>query len=107
MKHTLALLTALLVLVAGPYTAKAATVLQWTVAEGGNGHFFEVVNLIAPVSWEEAKLQSEVAGGYLATVTSQEENDWIVSNLLLLVVGTPHGRAKITREFLTVKSSLG
>lgn len=38
-----------------------------------NGHYYAVFNLHS--GWEEAKAYCESLGGYLATITSQEEND--------------------------------
>ena len=63
--------------------AWAAPVL-WSVADGGNGHWYDAVS--SDMDWEAAV---GVAGslhylglqGHLATVTSQEENDWILDSL--------------------------
>ena len=45
-----------------------------------NGHFYEIV---VPASdnpeWAASKVLAEAAGGYLATITSQAENDFITS----------------------------
>lgn len=54
---------------------------QWTVGEGGNGHFYEVV-LDAGINWltardDAAALSHMGLPGHLATITSQEENDFI------------------------------
>ena len=55
----------------------------------GNGHYYEVVNLDADplFTWFNAKSDAENCtyegmSGYLATVTSQEEQDFIKSSLL-------------------------
>jgi len=55
----------------------------------GTGHWYEVFRAwetdVMPddgVSWEEARAFSEACGGYLATVTSAEENEFIASALL-------------------------
>jgi hypothetical protein len=52
----------------------------------GNGHLYEVVNNGSGISWNQAKVAAESrtlngAQGYLATVTSQEENDYISARL--------------------------
>lgn len=60
-------------------TAPAAPV-QWTVAEGGNGHWYEAVYIPERIEWEAAKAAAEaVPGHYLATATSALENQFIFS----------------------------
>ena len=44
-----------------------------------NGHLYEKFD--TSMTWDDAKAYCESLGGYLATVTSQEENDWIMDNL--------------------------
>ena len=66
----------------------SAVPIEWTTASGGNGHFYEAVNLANRVAWEDAKAQSETAGGYLATVTSAEEDAWVRMTVLPLTTGT-------------------
>ena len=78
-----------LFVVLGWSSGASSVPIQWTIAEGGNGHYYEPINTSVQTSWQDAKNFAEVAGGYLATVTSQDENDWIVSNILPLVVGSP------------------
>jgi len=63
-------LVALLVLaICGPAPALP---VQWP----GNSHWYEAVVVTSPygISWEQAELQAEARGGYLATITSAEEN---------------------------------
>lgn len=40
------------------------------------------------LNWEEAKAKAAAAGGHLATITSQEENQWIMD---IFVTGLPQG----------------
>ncbi|MBE9640640.1 PD40 domain-containing protein [Salipiger mangrovisoli] len=56
--------------------------VQWTEAEGGNGHWYEFVE--GPLTWVEARADAESRGhlglpGYLATITSEEENAFVLS----------------------------
>jgi hypothetical protein len=51
--------------------------VQWKVSDGGNGHWYEAV--IATGTWTDAQSAASVAGGYLATVTSEGENNFIYS----------------------------
>jgi hypothetical protein len=54
--------------------------VQWRVEDGGNGHWFQiVVPTGASVSWEDARLTAETAGGHLATITSAAENNFAFS----------------------------
>lgn len=45
----------------------------------GNGHWYQRVDNTMP--WHAAKSFCESIGGYLATITSQEENDFVYGNL--------------------------
>ncbi|GGE35157.1 hypothetical protein GCM10011360_23740 [Primorskyibacter flagellatus] len=56
----------------------AAPAIAAPVTFSGNGHSYELV-LSLPVTWDYAKTEAETRGGYLATVTSQEEWDFIVA----------------------------
>jgi len=54
--------------------------IQWQVTDGGNGHYYEKVT--TSMSWEEAQSHASSQNwlglqGYLATVSSLTENDWI------------------------------
>ena len=50
-----------------------------------NGHWYERFD--TTMTWHEAKAFCDAKGGYLATVTSQTENDFVYGNLAAL--GTP------------------
>ncbi len=67
------------VVLACALTAKAVPV-QWTVGEGGNGNWYELVES-SSIHWNTAKTSAEGLGGYLATITSQAENDFIADLL--------------------------
>lgn len=52
--------------------AANAAPVQWAV----NGHWYEAVS--APgVTWSQANAAAQAAGGYLATLTSKAENDFV------------------------------
>ncbi len=53
--------------------------VQWRVSEGGNGHFYMAVTAPAGLSWDRAEVLAEMAGGYLATITSAQENAFVFS----------------------------
>lgn len=44
-----------------------------------NGHYYYVYELDTVTTWEEAKQYCEEQGGYLAAITSAEENDFVYS----------------------------
>ena len=48
----------------------------WSVDDGGSGHQYAVVS--GQVSWTTARRRATQLGGYLATVTSREENQFIL-----------------------------
>ena len=51
-------------------------ILAWS----GNGHYYQVVGKW--LSWPDAKAAAEARGGYLVTITSQAEQDWIVGEFI-------------------------
>jgi hypothetical protein len=61
--------------VAWVQTAPAAAL--WPVAEGGNGHAYQGVAVGRLISWTSACQAAIQAGGYLATITSPQEDDFI------------------------------
>jgi hypothetical protein len=70
-------------------SASAAPV-EWTVASGGNGHWYEAVFSSDALNWNEARAAAEGAGGYLATATSDAENSFLFNlsdNPVYWVVG--------------------
>jgi hypothetical protein len=67
-----ALAASFLITLAGPAPAEP---VQWP----GNGHFYEVVSVPGTISWEDANTAAAAASGYLATITSPAENDFVFS----------------------------
>ena len=70
---------AILALLLGMVGQAAAVPIQWSEAEGGNGHYYEKI-VTTTLTWPEAQAEAETlshAGwtGHLVTITSQEEND--------------------------------
>jgi len=64
----------------------SAQPVQWPVADGGNGHWYEYV--AAPgIDWEAAFLAAQVfnsgigAWGFLMAIESAEENAWVLANV--------------------------
>lgn len=58
-----------------------AVLVEWQVSSGGNGHLYEVVSVPDGISWIDAKEAAEQRGGFLVTLTSEKE-DQFVYNLL-------------------------
>jgi Lectin C-type domain len=56
--------------------AVATQPIQWEVAAGGNGHWYAFVS-DPGVTWTAAEAAAEASGGYLATITSAAENDFV------------------------------
>ncbi|MBU0469442.1 MAG: PEP-CTERM sorting domain-containing protein [Candidatus Omnitrophica bacterium] len=84
MKKVLGILTVVTVLCIS--SQAMAIPVQWTIADGGNDHWYEVVaygdnDTYSDRLWTIAKTTAEGMGGYLATITSAEESAWINSNL--------------------------
>ena len=54
-------------------------VFQWETASGGNGHYYL---LAPPRSWQDAEAAAVTLGGHLASIASQDEQDFIDSTIL-------------------------
>jgi hypothetical protein len=52
-------------------------VVAWDKAAGGNGHYYQAVETSADVTWATADKWAADHGGYLATIASQAENDFV------------------------------
>ena len=62
-----------------------STAVQWTVASGGNGHWYELMQLVGPS--QSAEVHFELAnsiGGYTATIGSSAENQFCLAYLLTI-----------------------
>jgi hypothetical protein len=58
-----------------------AALVQWKIENGGNGHFYEAI--YAPgITWDDAEAAAELSGGYLATITSQAEQNFINGSVI-------------------------
>ena len=71
------------VLMGGAASGVSSAPVQWSTGAGGNGHWYETVDI--RVAWDSAKTAAETRthlglSGHLVTVTSQSEQDFLVSN---------------------------
>lgn len=57
--------------------AASAAPVQWTAAVGGNGHWYEAAYVPVSITWTAASDAATAAGGYLATLTSEPENQFV------------------------------
>jgi len=73
-KLSVSLFFAILIL---PLQLSWAVSVQWEVSEGGNGHWYEVIYVPTGITWTAAHDAAIATGGYLATITSAQENDFI------------------------------
>jgi hypothetical protein len=69
-----------------PTDTTLVDLVQWPVSEGGNGHWYACMP--SEMTWDQARttanqFEKDGVAGHLATVTSQEENNFIFSNLIL------------------------
>lgn len=65
----------LFVVVALSSTVKGATWNEWAPAVGGNGHFYAVTD--SSLNWYDARTEAESLGGYLVSIGSAEELDFV------------------------------
>ena len=79
-------------LIATQSSSAFAALTQWRVDQGGNGHFYEVVNTGSSITWTAAKAAAEQRGGSLATITTVAEDAFVQTLLADPVVwGTDNG----------------
>lgn len=55
----------------------AAPLTQWAIADGGNDHFYQVFSRENFIQWSDASAHAQSLGGYLATLTTALENDFV------------------------------
>jgi hypothetical protein len=58
-------------------SAISATWVTWDVSNGGNGHSYLAVPGFAGLTWNVANQLAQAQGGYLATINSSAENDFL------------------------------
>jgi hypothetical protein len=73
---THAILLSAAILVGCFVSMSEAVIVQW-IAPGGNGHFYEPISVPGGISWTDASEAANLKGGYLVTITSQAENDFV------------------------------
>lgn len=59
-----------------------ATPVEWSVDQGGNGHWYEAVLVSEGITWADSKVAAEQAGGYLATIANDAENNFVFSLIM-------------------------
>jgi predicted outer membrane repeat protein len=52
---------------------------QWKVEEGGNDHWYAIVVPSEEICWDDANARSVSDGGYLLSLTTEEERAWWLS----------------------------
>lgn len=52
--------------------------VQWSLASGGNDHWYEYISL--RITWAAARTGAQSQGGYLATITSVGEQEFVFAN---------------------------
>ena len=67
--------------VGGAASAADAPAVQWKVSDGGNGHWYQFVTTI--IRWDLAQAEAQLFGGNLVTITSESENNFVRSSILL------------------------
>lgn len=74
MKQIFLFLSCSWILLGGP-------IAQWTTAQNpnANGHYYEVISAPTGITWDDASAGATALGGYLATISSNEENNFVFS----------------------------
>jgi hypothetical protein len=67
-----------LLIILGATHSHAGEVQQWKLSQGGNGHYYRLIVPVNGITWEDARTAAANAGGYLATITSEEEKAFVL-----------------------------
>ena len=59
------------------YAAPAQSWVQWDTASGGNGHWYKAVVNTNALNWPQVDQLARNEGGYLATINSAAENNFV------------------------------
>ncbi|MEQ8835548.1 MAG: lectin-like protein, partial [Lacipirellulaceae bacterium] len=71
----------------GSLARRVVDPVEWKTADGGNGHFYQLVVEKQPMTWHEAAQRATSKHfrgmpGHLVTITSSEEDQFVLKNLL-------------------------
>ena len=58
-------------------SAAAQDAVQWSTSSGGNGHWFAVISVPAPHTWQRARQLAAGRGADLASIASHTENEFV------------------------------
>ena len=58
-------------------TVVSASIVEWSASDGGNGHYYEAILDADGITWDSASTAATLAGGYLATISSAQENAFV------------------------------
>jgi len=53
---------------------------QWTLAEGGNGHWYRLTSVAS--KFDAAEAEAVACGGHLVTINDLDENQWVLDNFV-------------------------
>ena len=68
--------------VGGVAVAADSPAIEWKVIDGGNGHWYQFSN--QKIGWNASSILALNKAGYLATITSANENTFIYNYLNVL-----------------------
>jgi hypothetical protein len=68
----------------------------WSGSYGGNGHYYRLAYYSYAITWDQAQAEALAMGGYLATLTSAEENAFV----FMAVAQDPHAWNNADGPFL-------
>jgi hypothetical protein len=65
--------------------------VQWRIADGGNGSWYQSTRPTSAVSWESARELARLQGGHLPVIRSEAENTFVLSLFTDQILGTEWG----------------
>lgn len=62
--------------------ASAQTTVQWRVEDGGNGHWYQLVDDGIDHTWHQARDWAAASSGHLATLSTEQEDSFVRSSFM-------------------------
>lgn len=84
--------------IACPIGVTQAGTIQWGSGSNSNNHWYETVVTPDGISWTDANSMASSKGGYLVTIRTQEEQDFVTDNALVTNYN-PDGTSSIQTSF--------
>ena len=66
-----------------------ATAVQWRAEDGGNGHWYQRIQVPPRIGWSDSRGRAEQLGGHLACLETAPENTWVWNHVIDVGADSP------------------